>query len=382
MAFDPLTPNPNDNNQENPIWLHERDGTQTASGKGAFKLRPHGKVDASVQNCLRWDVPFDPNLDPPKVYERNSVVFDNRYLMRSNKQTSDRPAPQASGSPSWDLPDVPPFVQQLFTGVAWTGHEYTLTVPGWVKSWQAWVPELTSDTNYRFILANVTDPDNPIVEQREEPVLVAGQWTTVAAPQSIWAAGTKLTVIIDALNSGADTTVSGGWRRASNSNSAGPGSQEWNTRNNQATFRISKTDLDSVDRTSELAGIGAGSTVILAQTSDTNRSMIWSVDGDPTDQGTYFEWTLNSYGGPGIGGEPLVGENCTLTATIPTPSPTKYEEIVDHWLTPANVPTWATVRGLKRLGGVDQPADNNAYGIRVNFQPAYLSPDWDFLALS
>jgi hypothetical protein len=53
MAFDPLTPNPNDPNTANPLWLKERDATTAGVGTAA-KLRPDGKVDANFRNVVRF----------------------------------------------------------------------------------------------------------------------------------------------------------------------------------------------------------------------------------------------------------------------------------------------------------------------------------------
>ena len=65
-----------------------------------------------------------------------------------------------------------------------------------------------------------------------------------------------------------------------------------------------------------------------------------------------------------------------MTAEVPVPSPTRYEE-----QTPKQAdPDWATVEGLKRFDGVDQPATDSSFSVRVQFQPAYVSPDWDFMA--
>ena len=93
----------------------------------------------------------------------------------------------------------------------------------------------------------------------------------------------------------------------------------------------------------------------------------------------HIGWSDVTYDGSGVGGEPDVTDISTITAIVPTPSPTKYEEILNHW--PANQPDWATVRGIQRLNGVFQSVDDNAYGVRIGFQSAYVSPDWDLLSV-
>ena len=341
--------------------------------KGAPLTNEEG--DANFSRLMYWSGPWVAG-----TYEPNEVVLDGEWLMICNNLTTERAGPQASGDPTWDLPDVPAFVEQTFTGVAWTGHEYTLTQPGWITGLQVWVPELTADTNYRFILIDNTDPAAPIITTIEEPVLVENDWTTLRVTNAPFPAGAVLAVIIDALNSGSDTTVSGGWNRAVNNNTitADPGLNAWGTNNAETSIRVNKTDLDSTDRTTELMGIGAGSTITFAETLDSNRSMQWYINGDPIDQGTHISWANVSFNGPGTGGEPIIGNACTMTALVPVPASTRYEEIVGG----APTPTWATVQGLKRLGGTDQPATSNAYGVRLLFQPAYVSPDWDIVSRS
>jgi len=330
-------------------------------------------------NRIRWRGPYIGGTQ----YLWNDMSYEDGWTGVANKDTLDHVAPQNVGDPTWDLPDVPAFVETLFTGVVWAGHEYTLTQPGWINGFSVWIPELTDDTSYRILILDTTDPANPKVVAINEPVLVENTWTLIGVDPAPFGVGTVLTVILDALNSGSSTVITGGWARGDNSNTLGndPGLNQWGTNNAESTLRISYTDLDSVDRTTELQSIVAGSTIQFVDAADATQVMFWTVGAPGVDEGgTHISFDILDFDGTGIGGEPPVGAVTTMTADVPTPSPTKYEIIADYWL--ANEPSWATVIGKRRLGGTDDlTADNDAHGVRLNFQIATVSDDWDLLPI-
>lgn len=352
-----------------------------------------GEVDDEAQNArldaleaamllrTRWVGTWVPDT----TYELCDQVVDDGWLMIANKQTIDRPAPQPVGDPVSDLPDTPAFVEQLYTGVVQAGTEYILEQSGWGKAIEVWAPEVGPNITYRVTLINFADPANPIATVINNPILTANDWTTLIVDSVGFSAGTKLQIYLEALNSSAETIVTGDWTRAANNNgqTTNPGLGNWGTRNNSAQLRINKTDLGSVDRTTELGTIDAGSTISIVDTTDPTKYMTWHIDGAPVDNAPgdatgHYYWSDITYDGSGPNGEPDTGQDCTITATVPTPSPTKYEEIANNW--PTNQPPWATVRGLLLFDNVAQAADDNAYGVRFTFQPAYISPDWDIQA--
>ena len=244
------------NNETKIVYLEGNDTVQDG------RLDVHeGRLDAlEALPPMRMLAPYLGTETVPA----GTVVSDNGWLMHANQDTSERAAPQPAGPPSWEMPDIPAFTESQATAVVWSGHEYTLTVGGWMQEVQIWVPELTNDTNYRILLIDQTDPANPIVNAVEEPTLRENAWTSIALGSKVYPAGSNLAIIIDALNSGA--------------------------------------------------------------------------------------------------------------------SQTKYVEQTGYW--PANDPAWATMRGILRIGGVDQPADTTAFGVRLKFQPGAVSTHWDFMALS
>jgi hypothetical protein len=311
-------------------------------------------------------------------FPQNAVVWDDGWLMICNNPngTTDRAAPVPIGPLQVDLPDVPAWAEQQFLGVCWTGHVYTLTVGGWVQAIQVWAPELLESTNYRIILADVTDPNEIDVVTIEEPVLNEDAWTSISIGNVPYPPGAKIMVILDALNSGGNTFVTGGWTRSADENTAEPAAGFWNRRIQNDQVRINFTDLDSVDRQTELETIIAGSDISFTSTVNSAYSVTYHVDSVTTLAGSVQYNVTES--GTGPFGSPPVTHICTMQATIPTPQTTKYVDMVGYW--PANQPAFAAVEGVKRLGGVDQPATNDAFGCRIGFQEAVVSEDWDLMA--
>lgn len=338
---------------------------------------------ADLEKCTVWRGYWDPDATD---YIAKHQVVDEGYLAIANKPTIDKPAPQPVGSSTFDLPDVPVWsADGTFTGVVSTGTRYTLLEPGWLQAAEVWVPEVTADTLHRILLINNTDPANPTAEVLDDPILTQGEWNTVAVRQVLALAGSVFILRLEALNSGSSTMVTGNWERAANANGVGtdPGLQNWGTRNNEASLRVNKTDYDLGVRTADLLSMVAGTVIRFVSSTDVTQYMDWTINASPVDEAPgddtgHVSFANVTYNGSGSGGEPSVGTLCTMTATIPVASPTKYKQITGHW--PTDPVPWADTVGLQSLDGVDQSVPDNAYGVRVQFQPGYVSPDWDLQA--
>jgi hypothetical protein len=311
------------------------------------------------------------------IYPTGSVVLDEDWTMIANQPTVTKPAPQPVGDPTWSLPDVPAFITESDLSVVYSGHIYTFIESGWVRQLRMWVPDLSATTNYRVTVTDITDPNNKKDLVVEEPVLTAGEWNVVRFSQQIVRAGTIYRVLLDALDSGADTVVSGGWRCDGIVNNGAPGAQGWNRRGSNDIIRIDKTDLDSTDRTSELAGMGPNTSVQFSETVDPNFSITFRVNADPVDLGTYFEYlvTLLSIGPSGV---PVAGNTTTMTADVPVAQLTKYVELAASLPTPV----WATVTSFLEFDGVDQGGTGNSYGVDLEFDEAVINPEWDIMSFA
>jgi len=313
-------------------------------------------------------------------YLKNDTVLDGAWSMVANKDTSDRPAPQPSGTPEFAIPTEDPQFSTLDNvSSVYSGHQYTLTKNGWIKEVRVWVPEVGTNISYRFVLSDITDPNNPISEVVETSGLVAGQWNTIKAGLAVIPAGRVIQLEVEASNSSSYTTFNGDWMYDDNGNSVIPAAGNWSTNFGRTILRINKTDGAAVDRSTDLAAIIPESVINFIQASDSTKSERYRVDSAPTDMGTYYEYSVSRIN-VGSGGEIDETENTSGAFAIPVAAATKYVEKSGYW---SAQPSFATVVGFLQLDGVDQPNSNtNAYGIDIEFQEAVVSADWDLLSLS
>lgn len=321
---------------------------------------------------MQWHGSFAPGV----VYTKGSVVEDEGWLMIANRSTVDKAAPASDGTPEWSMDPVPAFNSPSDLSVVYSGHLYEFNTAGWVQGLRIWVPILSATTNYRIIVVNVTDPNSPLYTTIEEPVLNANDWTIIAAFNRIVTAGDKLLVYIDALDSGSDTVVAGGWTYSGASQSNPPTTASWNHPTQHEFLRIDKTDLDSTDRTSELLGMIPNTDIVFSETADPNYSITYRVTGTPVDQGTYVQMEV-VLTDTGPQGQPRSGSTTTMNATVPVAQATDYVELPGL----APTPTWATVTGYLAFDGVDQGGAANGYGVDLYFDEAVISDAWDFMAI-
>jgi hypothetical protein len=311
-------------------------------------------------------------------YKWLDVVRDGDWTMIANKDTSDRPAPQPVGSKVTDITVAPSYVAQSFIGVVHSGTRYVFTKNGWVSELEVYAPELTSDTNYRIVLVDQTDAQNPVFQVIDDPILIENGWATVALSNTIVTVGSDWVVYIDTLNSGGTSQVTGGWTfQGSAGTPAVPLTSNWTKDNGNSLLRIDKTDLDTVNRGTELLGFVPGTDIQIVETSQPTNSMTFKVLADPVDGGSYVEYTVDLVQQIGT---LTVGQATTWTADIPVVQATKYAEDTGYWT--ANPCSFATCTGYLAQDGVPIGVGPNLYGIRLTFQEATISEDWDLVAFS
>ena len=329
-------------------------------------------------NPAKFYMEWHGNWSGGNNYDKGDVVYDDGWLMIANKDTTDRAAPFPNGPVETDLPDLPTWSYNQNLGLVYSGHEYVTNQPGFVQRVEVWVPFVSENTNTRIIIGDITDPDVPELTVIEEPVLNVDAWTSIAVGNRPYSTGSRLLVVIDSLNSGSSSPVSGGWTRGPDQNTAAPAAQQWNRRTQDDTIRINHQDADSVDRQTELEGIIAGSTIQFVNTNNTAQSVTYYVN--TTTPGVGFVTYSVVRTDTGAGGEPPVGAICTMSADVPVPQNTDYVEIPNHW--PTNQPAFAAVTGVLELSGVPQTRPDSAFGVRIDFQPAEVSEDWEFMAFT
>ena len=139
-------------------------------------------------------------------------------------------------------------------------------------------------------------------------------------------------------------------------------------------MRIDKTDLDTVDRSTELLGIITGSIIQFAVTANPADANIYTVLADPIDQGTYIEYSvsLNS-----TVGTINVTDVTTMTADVPVAQATTFVYETDKFLVQ---PAFANITSFLQYGDVTQAVPATiGYGVNFNFQQLSQSPDWDLI---
>lgn len=310
-----------------------------------------------------------------KYHLSGAVCSNGEWTMIANKATLENPFPVPAGNAELGTEPWTPATQSN-ESVVYAGHLYTFNESCLIKQLNVYVTQLTPDTNYRIISVTTYPDKDPVTTVIEEPILQENAWVGVTYANQIVPAGTTILIFIDGLNSGSDNEVSGGWNFTGQDNVNGPVAQAWNHDNANSIVRISKTDLDGTDRSSELAGITVNSTMLFADTNNPSAFNQYRVTAQPpVDQGTYLEYQVVLQE-QGEGGVPL--GTTSMTATIPIPQPTEYAEQVG--VVPVYTGPNVTAQGFLEFSGVDQGGAANKYGIDLLVESVEGSEDWDVLS--
>lgn len=315
----------------------------------------------------------------PDTYLLGTVTMDSGWLMVSNKDTAERPAPQPSDDPSWSISDTPTFATNGNTSVVYSGHIYTVLTEGWIDSVRVWVPTVTATTNYRFII-QLELPGGAIIRTViEEPVLNENGWTYLGQAATLVAPGTIVTVLMDSLEGSSTTDFNGDWVYAGNSNTEGPISGQWNNRNQDDVIRLHKFGELGTDHSTQLEAVIVNTVITVIQASEVLKRIKYRVDQVPIDGTTYMEYHVTRIE-TGSLGDPDIGSQCLINVKVPIAAATQYVQETDTWNTQ---PDWATVEGFLQYNGVPQGGvSNDGFGIDIRFQPASIPDDWDLMSLA
>jgi hypothetical protein len=301
------------------------------------------------------------------------MASDGLWLAVANKDTIDRPAPQADGLPEYGLPAIPAFDTLSSLSVAVTGHEYLFDSLVVVDEIRVFIPVVSISTEYRLYLRDV---DNDLLTYIVLPTVEVGENVVLSGSRYI-TGSRRLRVILAAQDTGSSTVISGDWRYDGINNNNPPAVSGFNVNQQNTIVRIDKLDLGATDRTAELAGIVSGSTARFVQANNLGRFQEFTMTAAGVDIGDYFEFSVVL---DGAGDALVIGNACNVTIDVPVAAPTEYFQLDDYWLTN---PPYASVTGFKTLGGVEQPSqENNAFGVDIRVTPHLASPDWDIASYS
>lgn len=311
------------------------------------------------------------------AYVKNQVAQVDGWLMICAEGTEDSPKPLKIGSPTLSIGDNLTSIDG-FSGRVLTGNRYTFTSSGFVSQILVWVPVVPKITlTYRLLVYNVTTGEASWTNISPS---VSNAWEVVNANTNIINIGDEYDVMLEALDTSAETTWGYNWARASNDNdiTTDPTDGFWGTKTNNTSLRISKVDLTTTDRVGELELLVPGSILEISSLSDPTISMSWYINSVGVDEGQHFSFSDVNYLGQGSGGAIDIGQDCAIKATIPVAATTLYSQRPAFWA--SNAPDWGTAKGHIIID--TDSLDTNAYGVDIKFQRAEMSPDWNLMAYS
>lgn len=332
-----------------------------------------------VSNRMRWnDVWVD------GTYIANDVVRDGNWTMVANTTTTDRPSPQPLGEPEFSIDPNAIFDLAQNSSVLKMVHKYTTTKAGWLEKIQVRTPFWDTNVVSKISFINTTSATTQIFS---DPILNNDAWTTLAINPTPYVAGTQFEIWFEYYNSNNTNNISGGWTSFIGAGTPAPSEFRIDNPSAPTVINIDHTDLDNVNRSTELDGVIAGSIFLAAETGDLARSVEVIVDSINTSNPSYtiYNVSLISVGSKGtIRGD----RTCTIDIDIPIAKPSKYNVLPNYYSlgSPSNQPSFATVTSELYFNGVQQggspPNTTDAYGIDVRFQEASISIDWDLLAFA
>lgn len=296
-------------------------------------------------------------------YERNDVVVDWPWLMRANKTTSERPAPQPTGPPDWYAhADIPGWAGNVTSATSLlTGQRYTWAEDRFITSTRFWIPVADPTVNYTMIVVEDPlglTPTTTVLANNLLPATTGWLEIPTGTVPVVAGAQQDFYMFSNAVASGA--VFSATWDQKNSNGNPAPG--ELYHLNNLAQMRFHYTDKNDNDQTANLQAVTPGATINAG-------GFEWEVVGI-TLGGTNITYDVQ----PAVRlseGERLYQFTSLQTQMI------QYSFIQDFYFADPQV------TGLFSETGIGDMIENqNAYGVDVRTSPAVVSDDWDTLAYS
>lgn len=300
------------------------------------------------------------------AYEAEDAVYDDGWTMVANKQTTDRAAPQPSGTAfniyDGTSPTAPVTVKQIIFG-----NRYTFGIGGYVNGYRIYVTAGNTYSVYRVIDPLGTADANSLA------LFTASStgWADFGSLPTVVPVGTVLDLVVVVQEPDpTPTTFVGDWSYTTPNNTGAPGAGVI-IHANLATdqLRINKTDSNAVDRSVDLATLTVGDVIDWG-----GGGTRWAVQSI-TDNGTWINFGVS----PSVQESPDGVHSFTFETVTATPI-TRMED-VNWW--GLNPPVNGTVQGLYIEDGAygDIVPNTSAYGSDLLVQNADISDDWDLLAV-
>ena len=312
------------------------------------------------------------------TYYIHDVVTDGSYLMTANKETTDRPAPQPTGAPAFIMPEGPLWNVLQYTGSVFSGMH--IGVPAGqlieVQAVRIWVQNISADAHYQLVIYDAIADRFIIGDSFDGDILQAPGWVTRDVDPFFITDADDFFVLTHNSNSAGTTDFNHPWVRGANTNQdVNPGAGNWTRDNQNQRLRISTTDDDATDRSTELGAVVPGTIIQLQDEADLNAYEQYEVI-DVTDLGTWFLFDV-LFLDVGTSGNPTIGLTQQVYFEVPIAAPTDYVTLTDHFLNSPNVGGYLAFDSA--IGGTDT---DDGYGIDIQLQQFSASDDWDLMAVT
>lgn len=358
------------------IKTREELEAEIIASKDKINVGPHQDLLLDMMNTfynetLQWKDQWNPDTN----YTINNMVNDDGWLMVSNKDTNDRPAPQPIGSQITPVGSAS-FSTESNVSVVLSGTVFTFTKGGWITRYLVYPTTTGANIEHNAYIIRTSPGGNPIIVEFRNLSVTAGQWNPLIVGRDLILPGEVILVFLETTNSSSNTQFTFPWVFRG-SDTIQPSVGDWNRSASSTILRINKTDSNLVDRSGDLSSIIPGTEIKLTETSDVTRFETYDVFSS-TDTGSAFEFevVLINQGS----NRPRNNRGCDVEVTISVPLSSNYSEELGFWS--GNQPSFANVEGFLQFDNVNQTNPGNAYGGDIEFQQGALSTDWDFAAFS
>lgn len=327
---------------------------------------PHQTNWANLLNkpscVMNWRGAYSADKAP---FAACDVVLDAGWAMVANKSTEDRPAPQPQGEPYWILDQVgaPTWVlQSANVSNLIVGQRYTAQRSGYLTAVRFDRAEATPTVEHSLWV--VTDPTGMPGSQKIVGPVVPDNTGWVVFPQGALfvLSGQVFDAFLMSQAISVPSSFAGTWDyKRSNGN---PSSKEiWHqSAGGGLEMRINHIDDDDADRQVDLEKLVVGDQI-------EGGSGNWTI--------TAVDHQLDHVRFNVDPAERITEGKYLFTFTTYAPQPIAYNRADNHYAGDARVQGFYSETGYANI-----MLDEHAYGVDVQVQDAFISPDWDPLAYS
>lgn len=298
------------------------------------------------------------------TYAQWSMVRDGLWTMISNKETSDRPAPQVAGNPEWITDIVGGLSFSTLTSsenIVAFGNRYTWSDAGVISGYRWYAPDASGSFTYEVWATITSDDGVSETQQLVSPISPSTiGWREIPVSNLIALQGTSLDLIVVGRSVAQDNTFTANWD-VKNKNGTPDSKEAW-FQNNSREIRVNNLDVNETNQSGNLQAVEIGARLLFA-------GQEWTVT-DVDIRSSHVR-----YGVEPNQGRPSESER-SLTFQWGSSDPIPY--VVDSNFFSA----YPEVGGFLDSTYPPTSTDQNAYGVDLVIDDIVGSPDWDFVSYS